>query len=143
MARNLAQQQVKLNMNRAYEQVKEFHKAFGHPVANKPVALTQARKEARAKWIREEIDEFLAAKDVVGQMDAIVDAIYFLLGSAVEIGVEPQQLFDIVQNANMSKLWPDGKPRYRDDGKVLNPISWQAPEPLLQKEIERQIAEKK
>jgi predicted HAD superfamily Cof-like phosphohydrolase len=58
------------------------------------------------------------------------------------MGVRPEELFRIVHEANMSKLWEDGKPRYREsDGKVIKPPTWQAPEPLLSKEIARQQSE--
>jgi predicted HAD superfamily Cof-like phosphohydrolase len=77
---------------------------------------------------------------IIGQSDALVDATYFLLGSFVEIGVNPQPLLDIVQNANMAKLGADGKPIIREsDGKIMKPEGWEAPEPKLKAEIERQI----
>lgn len=128
-------------MNKAWEDVREFHFAFNHPVAVKPGIIDHRRTLARADWMQEEINEFIAAKSLTEQADAMVDLIYFALGTLVEMGIKPQKLFDIVQEANMSKLWPDGKPRYRDDGKILKPVSWIAPEPRLIKEIERQIEE--
>lgn len=80
------------------------------------------------------IDDVLTA-----QADALTDEMYFNQGSFTLMGVEPYNFFDIVQNANMSKLWEDGKPRFRDsDGKILKPPTWEAPEPKLKKEIERQ-----
>lgn len=40
-----------------------------------------------------------------------------------------QDIFPFVHEANMAKLWPDGKPRYREsDGKVLKPEGWIPPE---------------
>src|SRR5690606_34839210 len=97
----------KLNgLNKALNQVKDFHKAFGHPVAEKPTTLTRERAENRVAWTVDEVQrEFLEATDVIGQADAVIDGIYFLLGTLVEMGIEnPQELFDIVQNANMGKL---------------------------------------
>lgn len=80
------------------------------------------------------IDDVLTA-----QMDALTDEMYFNQGSFTLAGVEPYNLFKIVQEANMSKLWEDGKPRFREsDGKIIKPPTWEAPEPKLQKEIERQ-----
>ncbi len=162
-------------LNLAYEQVKAFHMAFGHPVGKEVQALDDKRAVDRACWTAEEIVEFLYAtaegdrdkfrgmvtnlltavvttegkilekgepvpNKVVAQADALTDINYFTQGSYVEMGVEPQPLFDIVQDANMAKLWEDGKPRYREtDGKIMKPEGWVAPEPLLEKEIERQI----
>lgn len=80
---------------------------------------------------------------LIGQSDALTDAAYFINGSFVEMGVNPQPLFNIVQEANMGKLFEDGKPRYREeDGKIVKPPMWEenyAPEPKLKTEIERQI----
>jgi predicted HAD superfamily Cof-like phosphohydrolase len=47
-----------------------------------------------------------------------------------------------VQTANMAKLGEDGKPIYGEDGKVKKPDGWLAPEPLLDKEIKRQMERK-
>jgi predicted HAD superfamily Cof-like phosphohydrolase len=92
--------------------------------------------------MREELDEFLAAGNIYEQADAMIDLIYFALGTLVEMGIKPDEIFEIVHNANMSKLWPDGTPRYKDDGKTLKPPDWQDPEPLLRKAIDRKIDEK-
>jgi len=121
------------------EQVKEFQLAFNHPVANVPTFMDKNRAEARMNWVKEEVDEFLDANNVIDQADALVDALYFILGTAVEIGVDLEPVFNIVQEANMSKLWCDGKPHFRADGKVIKPEGWQAPEPQIQAEIERQM----
>jgi predicted HAD superfamily Cof-like phosphohydrolase len=76
---------------------------------------------------------------LVAQADALTDVNYFVQGSFVLLGVDPQPLFDIVQDANMAKLFPDGKPRYREsDGKIIKPDGWQPPEDKLKLEIERQ-----
>jgi predicted HAD superfamily Cof-like phosphohydrolase len=81
---------------------------------------------------------------LVAQADALTDINYFTQGSFVIMGVDPQPLFDIVQNANMAKLFPDGKPRYRkEDGKIIKPDGWIPPEPQLKAEIQRQMKIKK
>ncbi|WP_099301762.1 HAD family hydrolase [Bacillus sp. Marseille-P3800] len=81
---------------------------------------------------------------LIGQADALTDILVFVMGSFVQMGIEPYQLFKIVHEANMGKLWPDGKPRFRDgDGKIVKPENWErdyAPEPKLREEIKRQIA---
>lgn len=87
------------------------------------------------------IDDVLTA-----QMDALTDEMYFNQGSFTLAGVEPYNLFEIVQQANMGKLWEDGKPRFREsDGKIIKPPHWEenfAPEPRLKEEIERQKRER-
>ncbi|MGX7420115.1 pyrophosphohydrolase domain-containing protein [Carnobacterium gallinarum] len=79
---------------------------------------------------------------LIGQIDALTDANYFNYGSFVLMGVDPRPIFHFVHQANMGKLFPDGKPHYREtDGKVLKPINWEAdfaPERKIKMEIERQ-----
>lgn len=65
-------------MNKEYMEVREFHKAFGHPVANTPTLLSKDRAKKRYAWILEEINEFLEAtekQDIVEQADAMIDTI--------------------------------------------------------------------
>jgi predicted HAD superfamily Cof-like phosphohydrolase len=94
----------------------------------------------RAAWIEEEAQELREATTIDAQADAFIDVIYFALGGLVEMGLQPGPLWDIVQGANMAKLWPDGHPRFRDgDGKVLKPAGWEDPGPRLAAEIRRQL----
>lgn len=129
-------------LDHTYNEVRKFHKAFNHPVGHVPTFMDTERAKARAAWICEEIQEFLDAPTVVDQADAMIDAIYFCIGTLVELGVKPESLFEIVQHANMSKLWEDGKPRYKEDGKIMKPPGWQAPEDKIAQEIERQLTAK-
>lgn len=100
----------------------------------------KATEETIAK-IKEQQKE--VRSPLIGQVDALTDANYFNYGSFVLLGIDPDPIFSIVHQANMGKVFPDGKPRYRKtDGKVMKPASWEkdfAPEPKIRAEIERQI----
>jgi predicted HAD superfamily Cof-like phosphohydrolase len=124
-------------MNKQWEMVRDFHIRFNHPTARTPQALNNDRVTARGKWMQEELDEFHDAKNIYEQADAMIDLIYFALGTLVEMGIEPDEIFEIVHNANMSKLWPDGKPHYNNDGKTIKPAGWKDPEPLLRDSIDK------
>lgn len=126
-------------LNFAYEQVKAFHEAFNHPVSSSPVMLEGNRLTKRVSWIQEEVDELAATDNLVDLVDACADIIYLTLGTLVEAGVYPQSPFDCVQYANMSKLGPDGKPIYKEDGKVAKPEGWEPPEENIAIQINRQI----
>ncbi|PIH59023.1 HAD family hydrolase [Paenibacillus sp. LK1] len=76
---------------------------------------------------------------LIGQIDALIDIKYFAEGGLVEASVIPDKIFDIVHNANMQKIFPDGKPHYNEVGKVIKPDRWEAPEPKIEEEIKRQI----
>ncbi|MCL2096861.1 MAG: hypothetical protein FWH10_08170 [Oscillospiraceae bacterium] len=124
-------------LNEEFEQVKKFHEVFGSPVSETPVKLTEQRAKFRAGFMLEEIEEFTESDNIYDQADAMIDLIYFALGTLVEMGVKPKKIFDIVQNANMSKIWEDGKPRYREgDGKVLKPPEWEDPFPKIKQAID-------
>ncbi|OME55615.1 hypothetical protein BSK59_13980 [Paenibacillus odorifer] len=76
---------------------------------------------------------------LIGQVDALIDILYFANGGLVESSIIPNEVFSIVHQANMAKIFPDGKPHYNEVGKVIKPEGWEAPEPKIEKEINRQI----
>ena len=80
---------------------------------------------------------------LVGQVDALIDTLYFTYGSFVLMGVDPERLFTIVHQANMGKIFPDGKAHFDPvTHKILKPDDWEekyAPEPAIKEELERQI----
>ena len=57
----------------------------------------------------------------------IADNIYVLIGTAVTLGLPLNEVFNRVHASNMSKLGEDGKPIYREDGKVLKGPNYQPP----------------
>lgn len=124
-------------MKKQYDQVKQFHETFNHPVADEVTFMKEDRASKRYAWMLEEINEFLEAEDVVEQADAMIDTIYFAIGTLVELGIEPTVLFDIVQEANMSKIWADGKPHFNEMGKTIKPEGWQDPHEKLKAAIEK------
>ena len=130
-------------MKKEWNDVREFHEKFGHPVAERPVMIDKRRALSRAKWMQEEVAEFLIADDIYEQADAMIDLMYFALGTMVEMGLEADELFAIVQQANMAKLWPDGKPHYNPkDGKVIKPEGWEDPAPKIKAYIDSVIEAK-
>ena len=72
----------------------------------------------------EENKEYLEAAnegDLVEVADALGDMLYILCGTILEHGMQYkiEEVFEEIQRSNMSKLGEDGKPIYREDGKVL------------------------
>ena len=128
-------------MNREWNKVKDFHQKFNHPISAYPKQMDRERTIRRYHWMLEEINEFLEADEIVEQADAMIDVIYFALGTLVEMGIQPDPLFDIVQDANMAKLWPDGKPHYNEEGKTIKPKDWEDPHVKLEAEIRKQYEE--
>ncbi|MDE5636985.1 MAG: HAD family hydrolase, partial [Alistipes sp.] len=89
-------------MKKEWNDVREFHEKFGHPVAQTPRMIDKKRALSRGKWMNEEVAEFLVADDIYEQADAMIDLMYFALGTLVEMGLEADALFEIVQRANMA-----------------------------------------
>jgi predicted HAD superfamily Cof-like phosphohydrolase len=75
------------------------------------------------RLIEEELDEMdEAGTDRTAQLDAGIDTLYFAYGNLMRLGFTPEQIdmgFQEVHRSNMSKLGEDGRPIYREDGKVL------------------------
>lgn len=126
-------------MTTPFQLVKLFNQTFKHLVRNTPTPLPLDERTTRAMFFHEEMMEFIGAEDIVSQADALADLLYFVYGTFVNIGVDPERIFTAVHEANMRKLWDDGLPRWREgDGKVIKPPGWTGPENAIANEIERQ-----
>jgi len=112
-------------MQKQLNAVKQFHKAFGLGVSEelKP-DLGNQKNNLRFNLMKEENEEYLEAvqnNDLIEIADALGDMLYILCGTILEHGLQYkiESVFDEIQRSNMSKLNLDGKPIYREDGKVL------------------------
>jgi predicted HAD superfamily Cof-like phosphohydrolase len=117
---------------RSIDLVREFHDAFGLATADAP-ELDRAVMLRRCALIVEEAGELAAAilrDNLIGAADALIDLQYVLDGGLLEMGLADRKhlLVAAVHEANMAKLWPDGKPRRSPEGKVLKPPGWTAPD---------------
>lgn len=105
--------------------VEKFHKAFGLGINHQPTAkLTDQKLKLRFDLMSEENEEYLEAAqndDLVEVADALGDMLYILCGTILEHGMQNkiEEVFNEIQRSNMSKLGADGKPIYREDGKVM------------------------
>ena len=112
-------------MKNKIKAVREFHQAFGLGIKEKPIAKLSAQKlQLRFDLMQEENEEYLEAaknNDLVEVADALGDMLYILCGTIIEHGLQDkiEEVFNEIQRSNMSKLGADGKPIYREDGKVM------------------------
>lgn len=117
-------------MERQILQTLEFQKVFNeNPMPDKPTMLNEERAKLRQSLLDEECEELANAKTITDVADAIIDCMYVLIGTAHEYGLSDRliQLFDEVHKSNMSKVSEDGVIKYREDGKVLKPDTFVAP----------------
>lgn len=112
-------------MKNKIDAVYQFHKAFGLGIMETPTAnVGTERNRLRFNLMKEENEEYFEAaqnNDLVEVADALGDILYILCGTIIEHGLQYkiEEVFDEIQRSNMSKLGADGKPIYREDGKVL------------------------
>ncbi len=112
-------------MKNKINSVKLFHESFGLGVSNELKADLGASKNLlRFNLMDEENKEYLEAvadNDMVEVADALGDMLYILCGTILEHGMQHkiEEVFNEIQRSNMSKLGADGRPIYREDGKVL------------------------
>lgn len=106
------------------KKVKEFHESFNIPNSIAPTLLSKEEYLLRYNLIKEENEEYLNAcekGDIVEIADAMGDILYIALGTLLRHGLHNviDEVFDEIHKSNMSKLGHDGKPIYREDGKIL------------------------
>ena len=124
-------------MHEQLKMMEEFHRAFGHPTS-RDEGLHIENIKLRANLMHEELHELTEEIWDSEQNQDIspnllkegADLLYVLLGTFVSLGLGEQliEAFKRTHESNMSKLGEDGKPIYRDDGKVLKGPNYKAPD---------------
>ena len=123
--------------------VRRFHRLYGLPVRTDGPGLERESLHMRMSLVAEEFAELVGAvygraararveaawgraaaaddgeRDTVAAADALADLVYVIYGMALETGIDLAAVLAEVQRSNMSKLGADGRPVYREDGKVL------------------------
>ena len=113
--------------------VMTFHDVYGQPYSTQVTLIEEERYKMRHRLQKEENDEYLKAceeEDIVEIAHEIADEFYVLVGKVISHGLQDKimDVFDETQRANMSKLGLDGKPIYREDGKVLKGPNYTPPD---------------
>lgn len=105
--------------------VRDFHETFGLGLLEKPKAdIGTDTIRLRHRLMAEENDEYLMAaqnNDLVQVADALGDKLYILCGTIIAHGLQHKivEVFEEIHRSNMSKLDAEGKPIYREDGKIM------------------------
>lgn len=123
--------------------VRQFHEIYHLPIVTTGPDIENERMHMRLSLIMEESSELIRAfygtsaydrmqefvskmrsldehsRDTVEVADALADLTYVIYGMALEAGINLPAVLEEVQASNLSKLGEDGKPIYRQDGKVL------------------------
>ena len=122
-----------INMIDAISSVEEFHDSFGIENNYAPTAhISKEQIQLRHDLMAEENSEYLEAAlngDLTEIADALGDQLYILCGTILKHGMQHKimEVFEEIHRSNMSKLGEDGKPIYREDGKVLKGANYFRP----------------
>ena len=113
--------------------VREFMEAFEQEVKKKPEWPDADTVKLRVDLIEEEYDELKQAVysydgTITDVADALCDILYVVYGMAHSYGIDIDECFREVHVSNMSKLGEDGKPIYREDGKVVKGPNYRPPD---------------
>jgi len=112
-------------------QAKEFRSKYG--IKNSPEKKTTAYQ---TRLISEEYTEFIEAESLIYRdnpkfsedaLKELADLVYVCYQYAENMGWFLDEALDRVHKSNMSKLGEDGKPIYREDGKVLKGPNYKSP----------------
>lgn len=111
--------------------VKEFNVAVGGFWSSfATIDIPAELQDLRLKLIMEEareLEDALAAQDLVAIADALGDLAYVTYGAALTFGINLDEVVAEIHRSNMTKLGLDGKPILRDDGKVLKGPNYSPP----------------
>lgn len=83
-----------------------------------------------------ELYDAITAQDEVETLDALVDILVVTIGALHSMGADAEGSWKEVMKTNFAKIdKKTGKVRKREDGKVLKPVGWTAPDlkPFLKK----------
>ena len=76
-----------------------------------------------------ELGDAVGQHDKVETLDALVDILVVTIGAIHSMGADAEGAWKEVMMTNFAKIDSEtGKVRKREDGKVLKPLGWKAPE---------------
>ena len=79
--------------------------------------------------IREEVQELEDSRHPVSDLDAMIDILVVTIGAIHSMGADAEGAWNEVMRSNLAKIDPEsGLVLKREDGKVLKPAGWTAPE---------------
>ena len=119
------------NTSSLQNQAQEFRKSYRIPNSK-----TQSQRSVQKNLIVEEFKEFLEAEGLLFRnspsfqsdtLKELADLVYVCFQYAENMGWDLDEAMNRVHLSNMSKLGEDGKPIYREDGKVLKGPNYAPP----------------
>lgn len=111
-----------------------YNKATGKEAERRLVR--SINREFITKMVQDELKELAYAKDIVEEVDALIDIMYYCAQHLSSRNIDGRPIWKLVHSANMTKFGPTGY--LGDDGKWNKPEDFVPPDEDIRKEIERQ-----
>jgi predicted HAD superfamily Cof-like phosphohydrolase len=102
-------------------------------------ATGKINREFIIKMVMDELDELKEAKDETEEVDALLDATYYIFDHLAKTGLDIRPVWKLIHEANMTKFGPGG--HRREDGKWCKPPNFTPPDDKIREEITRQRQE--
>jgi predicted HAD superfamily Cof-like phosphohydrolase len=116
-------------MTNPFRDQEKFMKACGQTVGGE---FDKDQFNLYVSLIEEECNELadaIQAHDQLETLDALVDILVVTIGAIHSMGADGEGAWKEVMSTNFAKIdKKTGKVRKREDGKVLKPVGWKAPE---------------
>ena len=111
-------------MTNPFVDQKRFMEACDQTVSG----YNERQYELYKNLIKEEFDELTEAETHVDALDALTDILVVTIGAIHSMGADGEGAWNEVMRTNFAKIdAATGKVRKREDGKVLKPEGWTAP----------------
>lgn len=134
---DVSDKEIAMRINLVAEEFREWLDAFGvdykleffaveeteHEIGGSRTEIIGSSDSVPERWVPSFRDKI----DVVEIADASADLKYVLEGSDITFGINSRRVSQEVHASNMTKLGEDGKPIFRDDGKILKGPSYVKP----------------
>lgn len=107
--------------------VRHFARTYGQSLDH--MWVRDSNKDLlRVVLVKEEANEVYTAQTAEELLKELADLVYVTYGYAATFGWDLDEAVRRVHASNMSKLGEDGKPIFREDGKVMKGPNYEAPD---------------
>ena len=111
------------------EDIEEFHEKYDLKYNGVSRHLTKEEKEFRIRCLNEELLEYSRATTLTEELDAILDIVYFAVGTAYRHGFSFYDGWKEVHRSNMEKIRATNRKESKRDYEldVVKPEGWTPP----------------
>ena len=112
-----------------WDSIVAFHEKFGHEMPSEPVYLDPKVHDFRMAFIEEELTEYATADTLEDKVDALVDLVVVIMGTAYMHGFDWPAHWEEVYEANMRKRRAShaGESKRGTSLDIVKPEGWVGP----------------